>query len=1106
MKKIIISFVSLLVLFGSPFTAGAFFHPVTPNWNIDFSWNGVGVNEVGQYGFALSQAKESAYTWPTGAPGQIYGEIYKGELNNATLVATHLFDSSGMATTTDIWLSEGGYFVVTYNFNPVCAGGDFCIVPKIGDIRDWFEKGVTFSNFFASAPQNWGIINFTIANQAQNSLPALSYSQDGGYVQDTQSEGVEPNKGTANLTEMVFRVVYTDNDNDTPSTVNVLVGDGVSTTTLPMILDAGATSTLTDSDFTNGEQYTATSTFPKGKYQYYFETSDGTDTARLPAQTDTPATLSFEIINTPVVIVPGILGSYLDRVSDGKEVWVNEEKMLLPFDLYLNELSFNPDGLPDPDNPELITSRVIRSIGGGNYFTGLITELENNGYQEGTDLFVFPYDWRLRNETSALALKNKVEDILQKTGAEKVDIVAHSMGGFVAKYYIKNYGNNSVRKFVDIATPHLGAPKAFKQLMYGDDLGITFGGFKILNAERMKVVSRNMPSIYQLLPTQGYFALNDPDYDFYLTDIADKDENGVTGELPYNQTLALLGATEGNSVLTEENDTFYQSIKDWDGTDYRVETTNIVGCGTPTIGKIVIANKEPTEGFFEYVLEYITGDATVPLRSAEALISNDVYYVNNVEHSTMPSKDGIKQLVTSIVNGGTFDSTQYTDIRTDKNNCGFDGQIFSVHSPVELHIYDSQNRHIGPTPNGDIEIAIPGAQYDIIEGNKFAFLPSGDTYRVFMKATDVGSFNVRIKTIVDTEVTETKYYNQIPLTTLETSAKITLSPNQTNFAINVDQDGDTVFESQENPDSILDANKSRDFVKPETQILVDGIEGNNNWYLSDVQVTLTAMDDNSGVLKTEYSLDDGNTWNIYTTPLMISEEELTTILYKTTDNAGNIEIQKEYELKIDKTAPEAKIYFDKDNLKLKVEGTDNLTATPVVTSTTTPAEEKYEKKHKDKHDGKNNDRKEKHEKEHKGKHKDKHEHEKEHDNRLLTTYRIEDEAGNALTLTFKKFKQRGKEIKAELATLQYNNESIITLPKTTLKYEWSINKRTDQIKELEQKIKVKRQFEVKAKYRGKKDVTMIKVKETAGGERKAKFSGLKIINLYTNKSEVGYAY
>ena len=79
--------------------------------------------------------------------------------------------------------------------------------------------------------------------------------------------------------------------------------------------------------------------------------------------------------------------------------------------------------------------------------------------------------------------------------------------------------------------------------------------------------------------------------------------------------------------------------------------------------------------------------------------------------------------------------------------------------------------------------------------------------------------------------------------------------------------------------------------------------GTNGWYTTDVSVALSASDDCSGVASTEYSTDNGATWTPYSGALTLGDEGTTTILYRSTDRAGNVETAQTLVVKIDKTAP-----------------------------------------------------------------------------------------------------------------------------------------------------------------------------------------------------------
>ena len=627
----------------------------------------------------------------------------------------------------------------------------------------------------------------------------------------------------------------------------------------------------------------------------------------------------------PIVIVPGIMGSYLFDY-DNYEVWPNIPLMVISKDdSYLEELALSADGISDTNSAvsQIKATDILRNLYGHDFFGGLIDELKNSGYLEGQDLFVAPYDWRLDVDLSSVSLSKIITDVQTQTGAEKVDIIAHSMGGLVVKRYIEKYGNVNIDKFIDIASPHFGAPKAFKILSYGDNLDIKILNTSlidtaILNTSTIQQISQNMPAIYQLLPSRKYFDNTSQDYNGYIFDFNDMDNNGVKGNLDYDQSIEFMKNTGRNDYLLAKNDELHNEIDNFDPTAYGIQAYNIIGCGQPTVSKVYVLNKE--KNGWEYGLRYTSGDGTVPMRSAEGLINPlETYFATGAEHSALPSYTGVKQLVAAIENNqeNNFDYSQYSNISQNNNACALNGWEISYHSPITLNIYDENNNHLGPNENGDIEMNIAGASYDIIDNNKFAFLPKGHTYRITGQATDSGTFNARVQNIQNNETTQTQYFNSVPLDSTATNVEYNLDDQTENVAMNIDEDGDQVFEQTIEPSAVLDQVGSQDVTKPQTSVVVDGTLGQNNWYVSTTTIVLTGQDEEngSGILKTEYSLDNGATWQIYTEPIVLSDDGVYNIWYKSTDRAGNIEIEKEMNVDIDKTAPTMDIFSPLNNSK-----------------------------------------------------------------------------------------------------------------------------------------------------------------------------------------------
>lgn len=77
--------------------------------------------------------------------------------------------------------------------------------------------------------------------------------------------------------------------------------------------------------------------------------------------------------------------------------------------------------------------------GNATNWTTAMTVFKAGGYS-GNQLFAFEYNSYGDNRTNAAALSTYVGKVLAQTGAAKVDIVNHSMGGLVSLWYLKQLG------------------------------------------------------------------------------------------------------------------------------------------------------------------------------------------------------------------------------------------------------------------------------------------------------------------------------------------------------------------------------------------------------------------------------------------------------------------------------------------------------------------------------------------------------------------------------------------------------------------------------------------------------------------------------------------
>jgi hypothetical protein len=93
----------------------------------------------------------------------------------------------------------------------------------------------------------------------------------------------------------------------------------------------------------------------------------------------------------------------------------------------------------------------------------------------------------------------------------------------------------------------------------------------------------------------------------------------------------------------------------------------------------------------------------------------------------------------------------------------------------------------------------------------------------------------------------------------------------------------------------------QDTTPPSTTYVLTGNQGTAGWYISAVQVTLSATDD-VGVSSTQYRLNDG-AFQTYASPFSIDLEGTNRVDYFSIDTEGNVETPKSVLLPIDRTPP-----------------------------------------------------------------------------------------------------------------------------------------------------------------------------------------------------------
>jgi triacylglycerol lipase len=90
----------------------------------------------------------------------------------------------------------------------------------------------------------------------------------------------------------------------------------------------------------------------------------------------------------------------------------------------------------------------------------MISNFTRDGWT-ASELNNWRYNTSQSNVRTASEVRTKVEEILRRTGATKVDIITHSMGGLNTRYYLKNLGGTAkTDDWVSLGGPNHGTTTA----------------------------------------------------------------------------------------------------------------------------------------------------------------------------------------------------------------------------------------------------------------------------------------------------------------------------------------------------------------------------------------------------------------------------------------------------------------------------------------------------------------------------------------------------------------------------------------------------------------------------------------------------------------------
>ena len=196
---------------------------------------------------------------------------------------------------------------------------------------------------------------------------------------------------------------------------------------------------------------------------------------------------------SPVIYIPGILGSQLYLPEDGKKLWFSAPAVLTDakrLDIQ-SELSVKNNGV-NLQNVSLLE----KEYGVLKQDVFLVEWVCRT--MPDSPVYFFSYDFRKSCRDNAEHLNKQIEELVSE-GHSLINIVCHSMGGLVTSAYAAKYGTDRLGKVVMLGVPFEGSYEIINTYMTGDIIMVPNAVADTVGITRD--ILRGFQSLAELMPS-----------------------------------------------------------------------------------------------------------------------------------------------------------------------------------------------------------------------------------------------------------------------------------------------------------------------------------------------------------------------------------------------------------------------------------------------------------------------------------------------------------------------------------------------------------------------------------------------------------------------------